>query len=901
MLFYIRFRGQLRRTRPELIASLEGAVTKAVSAAGGVTEAGRKVLVASFDEDRIGFWLDMVIFLERVHKALEKAAGELYGYALALGRGIPESSVLKLCRSSEHPRQDRGLGIWCSEEVCRALDYYMVFDSASRSLPAGDSSESESPSLEEYRELLEWRSFYGEGPPRSAERPEDTPPLTIRFGAGGCALVCFADAFTPQIRSFIAGAVSADALEELDSVHAMLFRERLRQELSPYMASQTRRFIAALLTAYSAAVKTHGALILEALHLADAGVFKVFKEVYASLGKEKEVLVLAAADSTEKSIKSLSDALNHVIVNAHDDVPVSEKIKLKQDAIPQEILEVSYNIVLLGQYFPDYLFPQLFEEEGLDREMYFRALAMLASLGAVTGGRSGMPAIDFRGEKVMGERKNKIRRAVRKIILAWVGAGKIRPCFNLLAILSELGDRAEDDLILRSLRAEVFNGTPDGIEKALKKGRFESLVGAGNAPVLTYIYKTLRALACGEKTDIQQAFGEQVPSMIFEDNRPCYGAYQAQVQVNFTAYYTGIRSIDAASEAVRKAMFLNRDLGKNAVPAYRLFSLVHLSRQRIDDAQEYISFALEQAESMEQAEELVFTCYFAASINFLYGNLSKAERLAVKAQEAALVFGQSAWLMRARFIEGRIKFEIGQYADALETFESLDHAIAAGAGLYSAAMVNTVRAWIYRAKVYLNTQQTVPLWNGVKGASPSDGRLFEIEAAYFAKDYEKAKSLAESFLSSSGEEQPELYYGKHFLFTEQPDWRSGFAQCENLLLREKAQGTRMAWIYRAMAQCALNPSKEARAELLSSMQRFMRDELLPDTDPNDPFYFYAWFCMLRDSGADEVDMNTVVSMAHKRLQRRVGRIDDMKVKQAFLNLSCWSSTLRQAARDYKLI
>jgi hypothetical protein len=91
------------------------------------------------------------------------------------------------------------------------------------------------------------------------------------------------------------------------------------------------------------------------------------------------------------------------------------------------------------------------------------------------------------------------------------------------------------------------------------------------------------------------------------------------------------------------------------------------------------------------------------------------------------------------------------------------------------------------------------------------------------------------------------------------------------------------------------------------MQRFMRDELLPDTDPSDTIYFYAWYRMLTDSlnrkdpSATQVDLNTVVSMAFKRLQRRAGKIDDAEIKQAFLSLPRWNNALYQAAREHRLI
>ena len=70
-LFYIRFRDQLRRTRPGLIAALEDTITASASYAGGNVETGRRGLVVSFNEERIGFWLDIVIFIEKVHHGAE--------------------------------------------------------------------------------------------------------------------------------------------------------------------------------------------------------------------------------------------------------------------------------------------------------------------------------------------------------------------------------------------------------------------------------------------------------------------------------------------------------------------------------------------------------------------------------------------------------------------------------------------------------------------------------------------------------------------------------------------------------------------------------------------------------------------------------------------------------------
>ena len=925
MLFFIRFRAQLRRTRPELIVSLEDAIAKAASAAGGAVETGHKILSSVFDEKRIGFWLDIALFLEKAHKAIGDAARELYGYSLVVGNDIPEMSSRKLCRSLSSAGAPKGTGIWCSQEIRETLEFYMTFCRASAGVPLL------------YRELKEFRSFDGpvQGYPyrekiertlamspdkntmllgeESADLRDgvyryasgllgDIPPLVIGFGAGGSGLICFADAYTPSIREFTAG-VSA----ELEPIHAVLFKERLRYEWSSYVKDLSRSFIQSLLVSYTAAARkaaaksaeVNGLLILENLSFADASVIDVFRSIYLSLDENKRPVILAIDNASEDTLRSFTGLFSRILKFAPEDFAVQEKSRLSKNIllnIPRDLRELSYNISLLGRYFPSYLFPQLMEEEGLNRDIYFRTVKILETLGVFVPGdsRPQIPNFILQAEEILGNQREMVRTAVRSRILAWALSGMVRPCFNLLKILSELGEQAGDMLVLRSIRADILNGTYRGIEEANASGRFAALVGEKNAQALVFIYRTFKALAWGTNRETQQVFMEPVPPMILDDGTPCYEGYRAQVQANLAAFYIGSRNIEAASEALRKAMLLNQDLGEDAVPAFRLFSLVNLSRQRLDDALEYNSFALDHAEKTRQYEELAVVCYYAASINLLYGNLSKAERLAVRAEETAAELGLARWGERAKFLRGRLCFETGRYRSALEIFETFG-VMADGGNFYGnsapelSEMARTVKAWISRTRVFMDR---FPLEN----LAGLDAEIFRIEAAYFAGDYQKTVSLAGNFLSSVSEISK-----TDFLFTEQPDWRSGFCQCEYLFQSDKVPGIRMAWVYRAMAQCALNPTQEMKDEILGGMQRFMRDELLPDTDPNDMFYFYAWYCMLRDTGSAQVDMNTVVSMAYKRLQRRAGRIDDIAVKQDYLSLPRWNKTLSLAAKEHKFI
>ena len=949
MAFYIQFRGQLRRTRPELIKFLENEVASSACAAGGVLEAGRKVLVASFDEGRPCFWLDIVIFLENAGRALEKAIPELYGYALVLGRDIGETSVLELCHSTYGKNGRKITGIWCSNEILEKLKFYVVFNRQAGNKKGG----------EKYRELKEFRSFenykkrypYREKIKRALAAednknalllgpgladikngirhycsglPGNVPPLLVRFGAGGRGLECFTDAWTQEIRSFVTGAPGFSQgeawaeIQRLDAAQSLLFRERLREYYSPFMVEQGRIFIRSLLSVYTAAArarKTIGVLILENITAADDSV-SVFIEVYSSSRsdsskEDKKGLIVLGLDSVQEGhLKRWEGIFDRILKFAPED-PVSHGAirGIVQNIMPDDLLEMSYCLSLFGHYFPAYLFPQLFEEGGLNLGTYLRAQQMLSALGVSVQEDVKSPFPDFESiaETNLGDRAKIVRFVVRSRLLSWVLSGRLNPCFNLLKILSGLGERADDALVLKAIRSDVANGTWQGIEKAINDGCFVSIVGAVNAPLLSYIYKTHKALVWGETEEIRMAFQETPNQTAMAEGELCYGGCLAHSETNLAAFNIGCRNIDAASEAVRKAMLINRDLGEGTMPAaYRFFSLVNLCRQRLDDALEYISFALEQAGRTMQHEEIFLSCYYGSSINLLYGNLSKAVRLAFQAEETAFGIGQVKWGMRARFLRGRLFFEIGRYGEALDIFESIipDPAWNADYRGCNAEIGRTVAAWVYRTRNLLGRFAPMQEKDVFAG---SDFRIFEIEAAYFSSDYKRAVDLAGEFLSSQGENS-----GESFLFTEQPDWRSGFSQCECFFRPEKLPGVGLASVYRVMSQCALHPSPETVAEILAWMQRFIRDELLPDTDPNDAVYFYAWYCMLRDSKdllntgskgmrTSQVDLKTVVSMGLKRLQKRAGRIDDNETKQAFLNLSRWNSALHSAGKENKLI
>ena len=199
-------------------------------------------------------------------------------------------------------------------------------------------------------------------------------------------------------------------------------------------------------------------------------------------------------------------------------------------------------------------------------------------------------------------------------------------------------------------------------------------------------------------------------------------------------------------------------------------------------------------------------------------------------------------------------------------------------------------AWIYRTNIYLGNNTNTES-KQIKGM---DGQLFETEAAFMAEDYRKVLKL----LAKLEQTPPE----DHFAYIEQPDWQSGFCQCEQLLFPLQDLWNRMIHTFRTLALCHLNEDELSKDlnEAIPEMKRIIREEL-PETDPNDTFHLYSYYQILKKIEAPEIDRNTAISLAFKRLQKRASRIDDNTTKRTFLSVQRWNSALTAAAKEHKLI
>ncbi|MDR0719958.1 MAG: hypothetical protein LBF78_10005 [Treponema sp.] len=934
ILFFMRFRTQLRRTRPVLISRLESAFVDTVENAGGQCTQKRRLLSAVLPDSRSFFVLDMVIFLETLKKHLEEAGRDLAGHALVVGRNIQPAESEQLCRMLSGSAVSRCSGIWCEGDLLKELEPFLNFETLFKGF--GELKNFKSPSrpaelLFPYREkisralsqnsgkntLLTGLRFIGKRDGiyhYCAPFLGDAPALVFRFGSGckGCAV--FTDALSPALRSFLSGKIPRETLDDLYSLGDFLFRERLSGKLFPSIKEETRLFLKILLESYIKASHSQNAnprpngtsgikpiLILEDLSGARDETAALFREAFNSLDSKDEVLVFGTSpiqggEVPQNIIHDWAGIFPRILKFAPEDFPAGGKINM-----PAPLWEAAYCFALFGKFFPPWLFPRLFEEEGLSRKTPEKALVMLKELGFIDTAQDPRPLIpDFysRAEKILGEGVEKIRGMLRSRLLSWVNSGGLNPSFGFLDKLAELGGRIDDALVLRALRVDVIKGTCAGIAKAIEKNAWPGAPAGtarnGRAGLLTWIYQSQNALVNGSEKEIQ-SFQDKPPPELPPSVFP---GFKAQVHANLACIFLSVKDTAFAEEALSRAMLLNQNVKDPSVPAYRLFALWRLFNGHFVDAIEYINFAIDQSAPVEtsyqkndETQEQIKSLYFAACINYLYGNLAKAERFAYNAEKAAAWFTRAPWAEKARFIRGRILFETGAYGKALELFSSL----LKNEDEKPSPKRQTLEAWAYRSRFFASGLSGRN-WAAEQPKNPNaDALAFMAEAAFLSGSFKETLDLAGDLLKKSAEA------GGAFTFIEQADWQSGFSQCEYLLEPRAAHLKRLALMYRSLALSCLQYPAEEKAKTVSLMRKILREELLPDGDPNDSFYYFAFYSVLKNTASPQVDISTAVSMGFKRLQRRASRIDDTPARQSYLSANYWNRALTLAAKEYKLI
>ncbi|MCL2208729.1 MAG: hypothetical protein FWC19_06020 [Treponema sp.] len=919
LFFFLKFKSQLKRTRPDIIRQLDETLIRAINDAGGKITGDRFVISAIFDEESIGFWLDIYILIENLKKIMENSR-EYFGYSLVITSKIPNSPELLSRFLANHS------GVFIDDKSAKKFVPYAKFEKPSQWLKGMKRHKYSSGSFYRINELKNFNSTIKDDLDlqdeitRLFEQSEDKnimmiafeyaqarsglynycrylnndfPVLSISFGSIGIGSIV--DTWSLKIRTVLDAektkkteARQNTELEEIDRLWELLFRERIRDEVSEYTIRCIRRFLYLIMRNYLYAAlrkKRTPILVLENMNFASKIIADIILETMEVIKKEniREFTVFGIADNEISQDKLRNwETLFKKTLNIDD----KNRQRMAFPRLSTELWEIIYSISYFGKYFSPEIFTRLFEESDVNTVMINRAFSILVSLRLIDNIYE--PKIinrhmDEYSAAVLEQRAGKVKELVCSRLLSWAKRQNLNPCFRLLSIISGLDglNNVDETLLLKSFLSDVINNTVTGIKTSMTNGQFTGIVQEKET-VMRYIFDTSMALHSGGAEDIAKVFCKITDDNInkhFESSP----VLKAQIYINFSSWYLGKNERNEALKKAKEAVLIGQDNNAFCLPqAYRMFSLVCLLQQKPLETIEYIGFALSNAEKIGNYNELSISYYYAAAAQFLYGNIYSASKFIQKAIEKSLEAGRCEWADRSYFLEGRIKFELGYYQNALEIFEFIKYT---PFGKRSKEKDDLLSAWIYRSKVYIGYPDTPK-----PAGSSFDNDFFEIEAAYFSGEYRKVLELANSI------RQPAE---KNFLYTEQADWSSGFAQCEYLYFTNGEIQNRMICLFYSLALCKV--SAGGIDDAIQGIQNIIRDENLCEIDPWDAFYFFAKYMVLEQTGADMVDLSTAVSMAFKRLQRRAGRIEDIETRRQYLNGPRWNQLLSVAAKEFKLI
>jgi len=902
LFFFLKFKSQLRRTRPDVVRQIDESLSRSIVDAGGKITGDRFIISAVFNEDVIGFWLDLYILIENLQKKIEESP-DLFGYSLVISGGVPGSPEL-LCRFLANHN-----GVFADESAAKHLLPYAFFQRPAEWLKGMKKRKYGCGGFYRIKELKVFnhagkfdfeylddllaslrqendKNILVLGPSFLQTRKGIYKYCNIINGGFPALSICFesigigslVDIWSQNIRALD---MSGQSTEEIDFLWEFLFRERIRDEVSEYVMRSVKKFLSLVFDFYCGIARNKRqvpVIVLENIHLAEDFVKDILIDSLSETGHRFIVLGYGEETADSDRLRKWDSVFDSV-----------KKINgAKMGYFPKlsfELWEIIYALSYFGKYFSPELFQRLFEEDDKNPVMITKAFSILHSLEIIDSVREPRLVnlyIEEYARNIL-EDTSRVKSIVRGRLLSWAVRRNINPCYRLLQIIEKMdGKKQIDDLLLlKTISSDIVNKTTSAVRAAMENNKLDE-IAEGKSDVIRNVFNTSDALSSGTLEDIEKVFSG------FKDAPfDAYPIFYTQLVINQCSYYIGRHDEKESAAKAKDAILLGQSKNIYCLPqSYRLFALVCLTKQQMNETIEYMGFALASAEKNGNNLELAISAYYAAAAYFLYGDIYNSSRLARKSVEQALSSGHPEWADRSRFLQGRLEFELGYYQKAYDIFEMLKKK---PSGSRTAEKEDMLAAWMYRCKVYADDEDAFAPQN-----AGNDAKLFEIEAAYLAGDYKKALELSLEY------ENP--FLKNNFLYAEQADWRSGFAQCEHLYFINGEIQTRIISLYHSLALSRISAKGSAQSEeSIAGIQGILRDERLCEIDPLDSVYFYSKYRILEQAGANQVDLSTAVSMAFKRLQRRAGRIEDIETRRQYLYEPRWNRELMQAAKEFKLI
>ncbi|MDR0662798.1 MAG: hypothetical protein LBF80_01795 [Spirochaetaceae bacterium] len=126
--FFLKYQSQLKRIRPGIYDKLKQKIIDSIKLYGGKVKLERHAITALFNEESIGFWIDILLIIETLQKILGAVKNELYGHICVLSEIIDDELDERIEDIlNTIPFVKITSGIWCTQFVKKNLDSFFEF------------------------------------------------------------------------------------------------------------------------------------------------------------------------------------------------------------------------------------------------------------------------------------------------------------------------------------------------------------------------------------------------------------------------------------------------------------------------------------------------------------------------------------------------------------------------------------------------------------------------------------------------------------------------------------------------------------------------------------------------------------------------------------------------------
>ncbi len=393
--------------------------------------------------------------------------------------------------------------------------------------------------------------------------------------------------------------------------------------------------------------------------------------------------------------------------------------------------------------------------------------------------------------------------------------------------------------------------------------------------------------------DSREQLAREFYDTVFSSGEMKNARINLEQDIILSEYYYASYDYTKALSAAKEALLIIQTQGNSPAESSVNFLLgkIMLGTQRIEEAKDYFRIAREFPHTHSIRGLLCEIYYFESVTHYIHGNLSESIRLIRKGSALSGKQGERRWQFFFCFMEGRINFDLGRYADAVKKFSEC----LTLSEIYTFhESVPVLYRWLARSFLYSGRRKEGKRILS-RYADSAEGLFFFSEYFYLEGQYREALRMVEQALEKE-HNIIKVFHSPLFDLRE-----SGFEYIEDLVfLMDDGHGVLFHLIqaFKAFLSVLVSPSSHGIEELT----RLTRDKKLSDIDPYNGFYFFLHaLCITEKPGTDDLDRLTLLSKALRHVQTIASRIDVPAERIDYLNKNHWNSKLLSAGKKNKLL